>query len=407
MLVADGAALLLTSLLPSLRTVESDGANGSFFTPETLSAELGDTTTFLFQGGKHTVTRSSFDAPCLRLAGGFDSGAAGGGAVLTLPPSIWTLTITDVTERTHSSSSRPGCVAKVADMTSDMVLLRRINPPVPLPGRGRSGHLNSPSIAMPQQFKAAAKLVTSTPSPSPSFIASGQGAFASNSPMPTLTSTPLSSSSSTTPTSTSTTTSSSAASTAAASGGGGSGNHTTVIAACATAGGIVVAILIFLTIFFRRRRWQGSSEGDGSMYHEDKTVHLATPTTMHTFPTMTPFVMYPNTRSEEDSSAPPSSPSRRDPFGGTPSKIRPLPRAPASDDQAQHRDSSAPSSVPDINALAMEVANVLLQTPPRPGSRQHLDSLRKSYTHTEVPDSQSSPGNDTSRAAPPHYSPSS
>ncbi|KAJ6458858.1 hypothetical protein C8R47DRAFT_145187 [Mycena vitilis] len=396
MLVADGAALLLSSLLPSVFAQSNQmvqvGANGSFFTPETVSAELGDTITFVFQGGKHTVTQSSFDAPCLRLAGGFDSGAAGGGAVLTLPPSIWTLTVTDVTEPIWYF-----CEGLIPQSHCQA---------------GQVGAINPPSIAMFQQFKAAAKLVTSTPSPSPSFIASGQGAFASNSPMPTVTSTPLPSSSSTTSTSSSTTTSSSAAatSTAAASGGGGSENHTTVIAACATAGGIVVAILIFLTIFFRRRRWQGGgrfSEGDGGMYHEDKALHLATPTTMHTFPTMTPFVMHPDGRSEEDSSASPSSPSRRDAFGGTPSKVRPLPRAPASDDQTQHRDSSAPSSVPDINALAMEVANVLLQTPPRPGSRQHLDSLRKSYTHTEVSDSQSGPSDDANRTAPPHYSPSS
>jgi hypothetical protein len=58
--------------------------------------------------------------------------------------------------------------------------------------------------------------------------------------------------------------------------------------------------------------------------------------------------------------------------------VRPLPRTPAHSQMQQNgfEDDPTPAAHVDINALAMEVASVLLHTPPRQGSRQHLDSVR-------------------------------
>jgi len=52
------------------------GAAGLVFTPDRLSAQVGDTVTFEFRNKNHTITRSSFAEPCARLGGatGFDSG---------------------------------------------------------------------------------------------------------------------------------------------------------------------------------------------------------------------------------------------------------------------------------------------------------------------------------------------
>ncbi|KAJ7930569.1 hypothetical protein B0H13DRAFT_2532881, partial [Mycena leptocephala] len=74
------------------------GVEGSFYSPPTLSAGLNDTVTFQFGGDFHTVTQSSFESPCIRLDGGFDSGFNGRGANFSLPEPLWTLRITNVSE---------------------------------------------------------------------------------------------------------------------------------------------------------------------------------------------------------------------------------------------------------------------------------------------------------------------
>ncbi|GAA5898990.1 hypothetical protein JCM5296_006980 [Sporobolomyces johnsonii] len=56
------------------------GSAGLVYTPSNISAAVGDTVTFVFQAKNHTVTQSSFAAPCQPLvnastgARGFDSG---------------------------------------------------------------------------------------------------------------------------------------------------------------------------------------------------------------------------------------------------------------------------------------------------------------------------------------------
>lgn len=50
------------------------GGPSLVFTPQSVTAQPGDVIFFTFQQKNHTVTQSTFDVPCQRSAGGFDSG---------------------------------------------------------------------------------------------------------------------------------------------------------------------------------------------------------------------------------------------------------------------------------------------------------------------------------------------
>ncbi|KAI9445999.1 Cupredoxin [Lactarius indigo] len=50
------------------------GSNGLAFSPSSVNASVGDTVSFVFYPKNHTVTQSSFAAPCQPLASGIDSG---------------------------------------------------------------------------------------------------------------------------------------------------------------------------------------------------------------------------------------------------------------------------------------------------------------------------------------------
>ncbi|KAI1815661.1 Cupredoxin [Poronia punctata] len=55
-------------------TVTVGGSAGLVYTPSEVQAAVGDMVVFTFQSKNHTVTQSTFDAPCDRMPGGFDSG---------------------------------------------------------------------------------------------------------------------------------------------------------------------------------------------------------------------------------------------------------------------------------------------------------------------------------------------
>jgi len=50
------------------------GSAGLVYTPETIQAAVGDMVIFTFMNANHTVTQSAFDAPCVKLPEGMDSG---------------------------------------------------------------------------------------------------------------------------------------------------------------------------------------------------------------------------------------------------------------------------------------------------------------------------------------------
>ncbi|KAG9051483.1 hypothetical protein FS837_006659 [Tulasnella sp. UAMH 9824] len=74
------ASLLLVSApaalaAPKVWDITVGGAAGLVYTPNQVpKADVGDILSFHFQFKNHTVTQSSFDAPCTPWAGGFDSG---------------------------------------------------------------------------------------------------------------------------------------------------------------------------------------------------------------------------------------------------------------------------------------------------------------------------------------------
>jgi len=86
------------SLTGNIINVVVGGAGGNVtFTPSRISAQPRDTVVFTFQQKNHTVTQSSFAAPCLKLAGstpGFDSGFMPVADNATEFPT-WNLTVND------------------------------------------------------------------------------------------------------------------------------------------------------------------------------------------------------------------------------------------------------------------------------------------------------------------------
>ncbi|KAI0034497.1 Cupredoxin, partial [Vararia minispora EC-137] len=50
------------------------GMSGLTFTPPSITAAAGDTVTFIFYPKNHTVTQSTFAAPCTKMANGIASG---------------------------------------------------------------------------------------------------------------------------------------------------------------------------------------------------------------------------------------------------------------------------------------------------------------------------------------------
>lgn len=50
------------------------GAAGLVYSPESITAAVGDMVIFTFMNANHTVTQSAFTSPCVKLEGGMDSG---------------------------------------------------------------------------------------------------------------------------------------------------------------------------------------------------------------------------------------------------------------------------------------------------------------------------------------------
>lgn len=55
-------------------TITVGGPQGLSFSPQQISAAIGDTVIFTFLSQNHTATQSAFDTPCVALDGGMDSG---------------------------------------------------------------------------------------------------------------------------------------------------------------------------------------------------------------------------------------------------------------------------------------------------------------------------------------------
>ncbi|KAA1469212.1 hypothetical protein DENSPDRAFT_772604 [Dentipellis sp. KUC8613] len=71
------------------------GANGGLaYDPPMVNASVGDTISFVFMAKNHTVTQSTFAAPCENMTNGIDSGFQPVAAGATSLPS-WSFTVND------------------------------------------------------------------------------------------------------------------------------------------------------------------------------------------------------------------------------------------------------------------------------------------------------------------------
>ena len=67
-------AILALATVASATTFQVNvGQNGLEYTPSTVNASVGDTVEFIFHPKNHTVTQSTFAAPCQPMANGIDS----------------------------------------------------------------------------------------------------------------------------------------------------------------------------------------------------------------------------------------------------------------------------------------------------------------------------------------------
>ncbi|KAF8510224.1 Cupredoxin [Hysterangium stoloniferum] len=129
----------------------SVGQGGLLFTPSAVNASVGDVVVFQFVSNVHSVTQSSFAAPCSPLQGGFNSG-------LMAANTNFTLAIT---------------------ATSPIYVYCEQTTPLPHCGMGMVFTINAPSQDNTTAFVAAAKaLVSSEPSQTGSPASSGVGAVA-------------------------------------------------------------------------------------------------------------------------------------------------------------------------------------------------------------------------------------
>ncbi|KIY71235.1 Cupredoxin [Cylindrobasidium torrendii FP15055 ss-10] len=85
-------ALAVASLASAATIDVKAGADGLTFTPNSVTAAVGDTINFEFYPKNHTLTQSTFANPCTAMDGGVDSGFVPVTADATEHP-VWSLTV--------------------------------------------------------------------------------------------------------------------------------------------------------------------------------------------------------------------------------------------------------------------------------------------------------------------------
>ncbi|KAG9008049.1 hypothetical protein FRB94_013814 [Tulasnella sp. JGI-2019a] len=92
LVAATGAALVSAQTTHNVTV----GVGGLVFTPNQITAAVGDTLSFEFHPANHTLTQSTFAAPCSSMAGGVDSGFMPVAATATAFP-VYSFMIKEVT----------------------------------------------------------------------------------------------------------------------------------------------------------------------------------------------------------------------------------------------------------------------------------------------------------------------
>ena len=87
--LASAALAIAAATSASAANIQVQVGNGALaFNPNSVTANVGDTISFVFYPKNHTVTQSSFAAPCEPLASGIDSGFQPVAANATSVPSF-------------------------------------------------------------------------------------------------------------------------------------------------------------------------------------------------------------------------------------------------------------------------------------------------------------------------------
>lgn len=80
---------------PATHTVTVGGSAGTVYSPESISAAVGDMVIFNFEAKNHTVTQSAFATPCEKLADGMDTNFVPNTNGTTPPPAMAIQVMTD------------------------------------------------------------------------------------------------------------------------------------------------------------------------------------------------------------------------------------------------------------------------------------------------------------------------
>jgi len=94
--LASAAVATLVSLASAATHTIQVGSAGLAFNPSSINASVGDTVSFVFYPKNHTVTQSTFAAPCQPMSNGTDSGFQPVAANATAAPSF-PITVTATT----------------------------------------------------------------------------------------------------------------------------------------------------------------------------------------------------------------------------------------------------------------------------------------------------------------------
>lgn len=78
-----------------IHQVTVGGAAGYVYTPDTVQASVGDFIKFNFMDKNHTATQSTFPKPCVKMAGGHDSGFMPNPKNAKSPPPSFLFQVTD------------------------------------------------------------------------------------------------------------------------------------------------------------------------------------------------------------------------------------------------------------------------------------------------------------------------
>ncbi|KFY12194.1 hypothetical protein V492_04025 [Pseudogymnoascus sp. VKM F-4246] len=103
------AATAVAAAAAATHTVAVGGSAGLVFVPDTVNAAVGDSVVFVFHSQNHTVTQSTFDTPCVKLADGMDSGFMANPNDTIVPPPMMAMQVTVATPLWFYCKQGPHC----------------------------------------------------------------------------------------------------------------------------------------------------------------------------------------------------------------------------------------------------------------------------------------------------------